>query len=291
MNLRPAYFVIKNLAQESHVLTLVLCISSHTHSHPYPRPTTTFILSLVLVLNLILGDSEHSNIFRRFTSRNRTSSSSSSFSLSSTAESIPQSSTFSSLSTLVSPASDAFPGDVGGPPRKSSYPGNGSGSGQGLPSAQIQSNTGKQEHKTKSKSKSSKSTFPAASGNKTSSSTASEREWTRIKMVLRGNMGIGPNSGLAGAQRRSSAASAGTGGASSGSGSGVKVEVFDVSLLAIMRSCRGRDERLTRQKFRDRTCRCHCQILVHSSPSTLLSSVRPMFPSRTSHFFPPGRTR
>ena len=55
-------------------------------------------------------------------------------------------------------------------------------------------------------------------------------------MVLRGNMGLGPNSGLAGAQRRSSAASAGTGAASSGSGSGagsgsgVKVEVFDVSL-------------------------------------------------------------
>lgn len=49
-------------------------------------------------------------------------------------------------------------------------------------------------------------------------------------MVLRGNMGLGPNSGLAGAQRRSSAASAGTGGASSGSGSGVKIEVFDVSL-------------------------------------------------------------
>jgi hypothetical protein len=212
------------------------CFASHP-DHSCRRPTTTPVLIPILVLFLILGELEHSNIFRRFTSRNRTSSSSSSFSLSSTAESIPQSSTFSSLSTLVSPSSDGFTGDVGGPPRKSSYPSNGSGLGQGLPSGQIQSNTGKQEHKIKSKSKSSKSAFPAGSGNKASNSTASEREWTRIKMVLRGNMGLGPNSGLAGAQRRSSAASAGTGAASSGSGSGVKVEVFDVSLLAIMRSC------------------------------------------------------
>jgi hypothetical protein len=226
--------MFKSAAGQSHMLTLVLEFSSHSHPHPYRRPTTTFILSPILVLILILGDSEHSNIFRRFTSRNRTPSSSSSFSLSSTAESIPQSSTFSSLSTLVSPATDGFHGDVGGPLRQSNYPGSGSGLGRGLPSGQTQSNTGKQDqdskHKIKSKSKSSKSTFPVGPGNKTSNATTSEREWTRIKMVLRGNMGLGPNSGLAGAQRRSSAASAGTGGASSGSGSGVKIEVFDVSL-------------------------------------------------------------
>jgi hypothetical protein len=195
---------------------------------------------------------DHSNnIFRRFTSRNRTSSSSSSFSLSSATESIPQGSNLSSLSTLVSPSTDGFPGDIRGPPRKSSCPdpGLGSnlglGSGRGLPPGQNQSNPGvsdRRDHphkfKSTSKSKPTPHTGPGgrASTSESTSTLTSNREWSKIKIVLRGNMGVGPNSGLAGAQRRSSAtASAAGGGVSQGvafgsrSGSEVKVEVFDVS--------------------------------------------------------------
>lgn len=72
---------------------------------------------------------------------------------------------------------------------------------------------------------------PGASSDPSEGAGGSAREWTRVRVVLGGNMGVGPNSGLAGAQRRSSATGtgAGQGSAGTGAGSGVKVEVFDVS--------------------------------------------------------------